>query len=126
MTVSITSKGTWAKTDAFLGKMSKLDISAQLNAYGAAGVDALAHATPTRTGLTASSWFYRVSKSGTTWFLSWYNSNIHEGVPVAILLQYGHGTGTGGYVAGEDYINPAIRPIFDEIANNVWKAVTSA
>jgi hypothetical protein len=126
MTLSITSSGTWAKTDSFLSKMSKLDISTQLNAYGEAGVAALASATPKRSGLTASSWFYKVSRSGTTWYIAWYNSNTHEGVPIAILLQYGHGTGTGGYVQGEDYINPAIRPIFDEIAANVWKAVTSA
>jgi hypothetical protein len=126
MPVSFTSTGTWSKTNAFISKMSKLDINSQLSSYGERGVQALASATPTRSGLTASSWYYRVSKSGSTWFLSWYNSNVHEGVPVAILIQYGHGTGTGGYVSGEDYINPAIRPIFDEIATDVWKVVTSA
>jgi hypothetical protein len=105
--------------------MSKLDISKELAAYGQLGVYALAAATPKRSGKTAGSWFYRISRSGNTWFISWYNSNIHEGAPIAILIQYGHGTGSGAYVQGRDYINPAIRPVFDVITANVWKAVTS-
>lgn len=125
MSIEITTTGTWAKTDAYLAKVSKLDISKQLSAYGEQGVAALANATPKRTGKTADSWTYKVSNSGDTWFIGWYNHNAPEGVPVAILLQYGHGTGTGGYVAGQDYINPAIRPIFDQIASSVWKVVTS-
>jgi hypothetical protein len=122
---SITSTGDWSKTSTYLAKMSKLDISKELAAYGQLGVYALAAATPKRSGKTASSWYSRVSRSGNTWFISWYNSNVHEGVPIAILIQYGHGTSQGAYIQGIDYINPAIRPVFDMIVENVWKVVTS-
>lgn len=125
MGVEITQQGDWSKTSAYLAKMSKLDISSQLHAYGQIGVYALAAATPTRTGKTAASWYYRVSRSGNTWFISWYNSNVHEGVPIAVIIQYGHGTGRGAYIQGRDYINPAIRPVFDVITSGVWKVVTS-
>lgn len=125
MSFSITSTGDWSKTSSYLARMSKLDISKELNAYGQLGVYALAAATPKRSGKTAASWYYRVSRSGNTWFISWYNSNVHEGVPIAILIQYGHGTGSGAYVQGRDYVNPAIRPVFDVITAGVWKVVIS-
>lgn len=123
---SLTSSGSFSKTEAFLRKMSKLDISSILEASGSEGVSALASATPTESGLAAHSWSYEVTKSGGGYTITWLNTDIENNFPVAIMLQYGYGTGTGGYVQGRDYINPAIRPIFDKIASDVWKAVTSA
>lgn len=112
--------------ESFLKSISKLDIMGILNSYGQEGVSALSLATPLDTGLAALSWDYEVSRKGGVYSITWTNSDIENGFPVAIMLQYGYGTGTGGYVQGEDYINPAIRPIFDKIADKVWKAVTSA
>lgn len=106
--------------------MSRFNISDILNGYGQIGVDALISATPVRSGLTAGSWGYEVTRTSDQYKITWTNTHMHEGVAIAVLIQYGHGTGTGGYVQGIDYINPAIRPIFEEIANSVWKAVTSA
>lgn len=125
MPVEINQTGDWSKTSAYLARMSNLDISKELSTYGQAGVYALAAATPKLSGKTADSWFYRVSRSGNTWFIGWYNSNIHEGVPIAVLIQYGHGTGSGAYIQGRDYINPALRPVLDLITSGVWKVVTS-
>jgi len=125
MSVDITQTGDWSKTSSYLQRMAKLDISQQLHAYGQAGVYALSAATPKRSGKTAESWYYKVSRSGNTWFVGWYNSNVHESVPIAILIQYGHGTGSGGYIQGRDFVNPAIRPVFDMITSGVWKVVTS-
>jgi hypothetical protein len=122
----ITLKGSFKNTDAFLQKASKLNIIPVLEAYARRGVEALASATPVRSGLTADSWGYEVTKSGGTYSITWTNSNVVDGVAVAILLEFGHATGTGGYVQGEDYINPVLRPIFEQIENDVWKAVTSA
>lgn len=98
----------------------------QLDKYAREGVSALASATPIDSGKTAAAWSYQVTKSGESYSITWSNSSLAGTTPVVILLQYGHGTGSGGYVAGRDFINPAIRPIFDKIAENVWKAVTSA
>jgi len=106
--------------------MSKGAIFSRLESYGREGVNALANATPNESGLTAASWDYEVINKGGSWTVVWTNSHIVDGTPLVILLQYGHGTGTGGYVQGRDFINPAIRPIFDRIADDVWKAVTSA
>lgn len=106
--------------------MSKGDIFRALEHYGRIGADALSSVTPVNTGLTAASWTYATAKKGGAYWIIWKNTNVVDGLPVAILLQYGHGTGTGGYVQGIDYINPVIRPLFDKIANEVWKAVTSA
>lgn len=126
MGISITSSGSFAKTEAFLNKMSALDVMGVLRSAGQMGVNALSAATPVESGLAASSWDYEVSggKGGAT--ISWTNSDVESGFPVAIMLQFGYGTGTGGYVAGRDYINPAMKPIFDQIADKVWKVVTSA
>lgn len=126
MGFSISSSGSFFKTEAFLRKTSTLDISGILNAAGHAGVAALAAATPVESGLASSSWGYQVSRNGGGVSITWTNGDVEDGFPVAIRLQYGYGTGTGGYVAGRDYINPAMRPVFDDIANRVWKAVTSA
>lgn len=123
--IGITSKGDFANTKAWLNRLSKGDIYSDLDRYGRMGVDALARSTPVDSSLTANSWAYRVIR-GKRPGIEWYNTNrTSTGVPVAILIQYGHGTGTGGYVAGRDYINPAMRPIFDQIAADVWKKVIS-
>lgn len=124
--ISITTRGSFKNTDAFLNRMQKLDIATVLKTYGERGVAALRDATPYDTGNSAGSWDYEVVVSQRAVSITWTNSNIQSGIPVVILLQYGHGTGTGGYVQGRDFINPALKPIFDEIADKVWKAVTSA
>ncbi len=122
--ISLTSKGDFKKTEQFLKFASNASKNIKLDKYGQKGVAALASATPVDTGLTANSWNYKVEKSGSTISLVFYNTNVVSGVPIAIILQYGHGTGTGGWVEGRDYINPAIRPIFDEMADAIWKEVT--
>jgi hypothetical protein len=124
MTIGLTSSGDYAQTREFLKKMLKGDIFSDLDRYGHMGVEALASATPVDTGLTASSWTYRVISDSRGPGIEWYNTDIDsQGQPIAILIQYGHGTGTGGYVQGRDFINPAIRPIFDAIADDVWEKV---
>ena len=95
-----------------------------LDKYGREGVAALASATPVDSGLTASSWYYEITNGNGSATITFLNSNVNKGVPIAIILQYGHGTGTGGWVEGRDYINPAIQPIFDRIANDAWREVT--
>lgn len=97
-----------------------------LNSYGEEGVSALSSATPLKSGLAATSWGFEVSENKGVYTLVWTNADVESGFPVAIMIQYGYATGTGGYVQGEDYINPAIKPIFDAITDKVWKAVTSA
>lgn len=120
----ISASGSFKRTSSFLTGLQRGDLYRNLNRYGQMGVDALARATPRETGLTASSWDYRIENKRGRVTISWFNTNTVGNVNVAILLQYGHGTGTGGYVQGYDYINPAIRPIFDAIANDVWNQVT--
>ena len=122
--ISVTSSSS-NKTEIFLTKMLKGDLFSSLERYGAMGVQALASATPKDSGLTASSWTYKVVKKKGFYSVIWNNTNTINGTPVAIILQYGHGTGTGGWVEGRDYINPAIQPIFDQMAEEVWKQVTS-
>lgn len=126
MRISFESRGEFERTDRFLKRMSRGDIFRTLNSNAQRGVSALASATPVDSGVTASSWGYEVKSSRAGATIVWTNSKRAGGAPLVIMLQFGHGTGTGGYVQGRDYINPAIRPIFDDIANNVWKAVTSA
>lgn len=120
------SKGSFKNMEAFLNKVSKLDVRKILESSAQQGVKALASATPIDSGLAEHSWGYDISGSGGGYTITWTNSDIENGFPVAIMLQYGYGTGTGGYVQGRDYINPAIQPIFDQIADKVWKAVSSA
>lgn len=119
-------RGSTNKLEKFLKSMQKLDIGAIIADQAQLGADALANATPQDSGLASHSWGYEVSQNGGGVRITWTNSDIESGFPVAIMLQYGYATGTGGYVQGRDYINPAIRPVFDQIANTVWKAVTSA
>lgn len=118
--------GTRNNTEAFLAGLLKKDPYAILDRYGREGVAALEAATPIDTTLTSTMWRYEVQRTRRSVQLVFFNDNIVQGIPVAILLQYGHGTGTGGYVEGIDYINPALRPIFDRLADEVWKAVISA
>lgn len=125
-TISVVSKGDLKKTEAFLQKMANFDIRKVAQAGAEAGVKALAAATPEDSGLASDSWGYKISGGKSYITIVWTNKDVENGFPVAIMLQYGYGTGTGGFVQGRDYINPAIRPIFDKIANDVWKAVTSA
>lgn len=122
--ISFESTGSFKNTEALLKRLTTQDVTSILERYGAMGVEALRAATPVDTGLTAQMWTYKVQRKKGVWELSWNNQNRSSGVPVAILLQYGHGTGTGGYVAGRDYINPAIQPLFDQIADAVWREVT--
>lgn len=117
-------KGDFSKTTNFLNRAKKVVSNRDLNKYGQAGVEALASATPKDTGLTASSWYYEIVTTNGSTTINFNNSNIQNGVPIAIILQYGHGTRNGGWVEGRDYINPAIRPIFDRIANDAWREVT--
>jgi hypothetical protein len=124
--ITFTTSGDFNNMERFLKNVQKIDISGILNGLGQEGVSALAHATPIETGLAAHSWSYRVSGSGGIYELAWINGDVENGFNVILALQYGHGTGTGGYVPGRDFINPAIRPIFDKIAERFWKAVTSA
>jgi|SRR4051794_2003244 hypothetical protein len=112
--------------ERFLHKMQRLDVRSTLEPLAQQGLQALRDATPRDSGVAASSWDYNINMSGGKTTISWINSDVENGFPVAIMLQYGHGTGTGGYVAGRDYINPALKPVFDQIANEVWKVVTSA
>ena len=122
--ISFRQKGDFSKTKRYLERVKSAARLSILDKYGRKGVAALASATPTETGKTASSWFYEISHNKGSATITFSNSSINKGVPIAIILQYGHGTGTGGWVEGRDYINPAIQPIFDEIANEAWKEVT--
>ena len=122
----VEAKGDFDKTKKFLSKMSAGELFSVLEKYGAIGVAALASATPVDSGLTASLWDYTIERSGRSWTISWSNSNVNHGVPIAIILQYGHGTKNGGFVPGIDYINPAMAPIFEQIANDLWNEVKRA
>ncbi len=117
-------KGDFSKLTQFLERAKEAVHLGDLDRFGRAGVAALASATPVDSGETATSWYYEITNKNNTITISFHNSNIQNGVPIAIILQYGHGTGTGGWVQGRDYINPAIQPIFDQIANYAWKEVT--
>lgn len=122
--ISFRQKGDFSKLTSYLERVKGVAKMSNLDKFGEAGVAALASATPVDTGLTANSWYYKIERSNGSASINFYNSNIQNGVPIAIILQYGHGTGTGGWVQGRDYINPAIQPIFDKIANDAWKEVT--
>lgn len=123
LVLRITNEGDFNKTIGFLEKAEKTLTKSSLDEYGRLGVDALTKATPKNTGKTAASWYYEIEKKNDSIAIVWSNSNINENVNVAVLIQMGHGTGTGGYVRGVDYINPALKPVFDKIANDVWKEV---
>jgi hypothetical protein len=124
MMITITEKGNFNRTERYLRRLKEAQLFATLNKYGTLGQNALSNATPTESGLTAASWSYSIVQRPGYYSIRWHNSHVEDGVPIAVILQYGHGTGTGGYVQGRDYIMPAIRPIFDQIANEAWKEVT--
>lgn len=124
--ISFEASGSWDQSEATLRKLAKADIFNLLNKYGQMGVEALRSATPIATGWTADAWSYEIVRSSGSYSIIWNNNHIEEGVNIAVILQYGHGTGTGGYVRGRDYINPAMQPLFDRMADDAWKAVTSA
>ena len=122
--ITFRHKGDFSKTSKWLRKIREAARLGILDKYGREGVAALASATPTDTGKTASSWYYQIERKNGSVAIVFLNSHINQGVPIAIILQYGHGTGTGGWVEGRDYINPAIQPLFDKAANELWREVT--
>ena len=122
--IKFSQKGDFSKLTSFLEKTKEVVKLGDLDKYGKAGVKALESATPIESGLTASSWYYKIENKDGKAAINFCNANVQKGVPIAIILQYGHGTGTGGWVEGRDYINPAIQPIFDKIVNDAWKEVT--
>ena len=121
--ISFRQKGDFSKLTKFLERAKETVYLGDLNKYGRQGVAALASATPIDSGETASSWYYEIENNKESATITFYNSNVQNGVPIAIILQYGHGTRNGGWVEGRDYINPAIQPIFDQIVDDAWKEV---
>ena len=124
--ISFRQKGDFSKLTRFLERAKEGVHLGNLDRFGREGVAALASATPVKTGLTAKSWRYEITNENGSVTISFLNSNIQNGVPIAVILQYGHGTNNGGWVQGRDYINPAIRPIFDKIASDAWREVTKS
>jgi len=122
--IGFEDSGSFKNTDAFLARMLNNDLAGKLRSYGKAGVLSLSKATPEDTGITAHSWDFRVvqEKRGPT--IEWFNTHENHGVNIAIIIQYGHGTGTGGWVPGINYVNPAMEPVFDKIMDDFWKEVT--
>lgn len=122
--IKCTVAGNFNKTLKFLNRIENLDFNSILQKYAQMGVSALAAATPKDDGSTAASWGYEIVNEGSRVVIYWTNTDQNKGVYIAVILQFGHGTGTGGYVAPTDYINPAMRPIFDQIAEAAWREVT--
>ena len=122
--ISFRQKGDFSKLNRYFERVKEAARVSVLDKYGQAGVAALSSATPVDSGETANSWFYEIEHTSTSATITFCNSHINKGVPIAIILQYGHGTGTGGWVEGRDYINPAIQPIFDKITSEAWEEVT--
>lgn len=122
--ISFRQKGNFSKLSGYLERAKEAARLGVLDKYGREGVAALSSATPVDTGLTASSWYYTIERRNGSVSILFNNSNIQNGVPIAIIVQYGHGTGTGGWVEGRDYINPAIQPVFDKMAKSAWEEVT--
>lgn len=124
--ISFRQKGDFSKLNKYFERVREAARIGVLDKYGREGVAALASATPVDTGVTANSWYYEIKRQNGSVSIEFKNSNVNKGVPIAIILQYGHATGNGGWVQGRDYINPAIQPIFDKIADNAWREVTRA
>lgn len=122
--IRITTKGSFRNTEQFLNRMKRGTHFKGLDRFGPIGVAALSQATPKDSSETANSWTYDVIERRGYYSIVWSNTHVDDGVPIAVILQYGHGTGTGGYVEGRDYINPAMRPIFDQMVEDMWKEVT--
>lgn len=125
MGISFSQKGNWDKTDKWLRKNQHITLMDILKPYGEMGVQALQNATPVKTGKTRDSWYYTIDTStpGVS-TINWCNSNVNEGVNIAVIIQYGHGTGNGAYIEGMDYINPVTKPIFESLSDKVYKEVT--
>lgn len=122
--IQCTVKGDFRKTRKFLKRAQNLSLDSLLKSCAEEGVEALKSATPVKTGKTADSWSYEISKKHNQISIFWNNSNMNDGVNIAVILEYGHGTGWGGYVQGKRYISPAIQPVFDTITDSIWKEVT--
>lgn len=123
--IRATSTGSFDKTLKYLERLTNPKIFANLERHGRVGVDALSRATPNETGETANSWEYKITRKKGRYIISWHNTHVDDGVVIAVIIQYGHGTGTGGWVEGRDYINPAMAPIFDQIVDEVWREVSN-
>ncbi len=124
--VQMSEKGDFKKTFKFLKAMQEKKFLSNLDKYGERGVQLLSENTPRDTGLTASSWYYKIEDDGETLTLTWYNSNVKKDYfNVALMLQYGHATKNGGWIEGIDYINPALKPLFDEMEKDIWEEVKS-
>lgn len=123
--IKYTQKGDFSNLERFLKRAKGKEFYKKLDSYGRQGVDALAKATPVDTGTTAGSWDYKIEFTNNSISIIWTNSNQNQGIPIVVLIQYGHGTRNGGYVPPNDFINPTMRPIFEEIAENVWTEVTA-
>jgi hypothetical protein len=121
--IEFTQKGDFSTVERYLRRMKTLELNAILIKYATLGENALSNATPVESGETANSWYYTIVQRPGYFSIRWHNRHIEDGIPIAVILQYGHGTGTGGYVQGRDYIMPAIRPIFDQIADEAWREV---
>lgn len=122
--ITFRQRGDFSKLTRFLERAKHAVRIGDLDKYGREGVNALSSATPVESGVTAASWYYDITYTNGSATITFYNSHVNKGVPIAIILQYGHGTRNGGWVQGRDYINPAIQPIFDRIANDAWREVT--
>lgn len=122
--ISFRQKGDFSKLNRYMERLKEFARLSILDKYGREGVAALSSATPVDSGETANSWFYEIEHNNGSASITFCNSHINKGVPIAIILQYGHGTGTGGWVEGRDYINPAIQPVFDKIVDDAWREVS--
>ena len=122
--ITITQKGDFHKLDNFMERLKNVIHVGELDKYGRRGVEILKAATPVDSGQTANSWYYKIDRSEGQVVIGFYNSHINDGVNIAIILQYGHATGTGGWVEGRDYINPSLAPLFDKIADDAWDEIT--
>jgi hypothetical protein len=122
--ITVTEKGSFSNTEKWLNQLKTADLFRVLNRYGNQGVVALSNATPVDSGLTAESWYYSIVVRKGYYSIRWHNRHQEDGIPIAVLIQYGHGTGTGGYVQGRDYIMPAIRPVFDRIVEEAMREVS--
>lgn len=125
MSISYSVHGSFKNLEAFLKHGASVDVRSIMASFGPEGVKALSDATPTDSGRAASSWDYKVTKKGSVYSIVWTNTDVEDGFPVAVMIQYGYATGTGGWVEGIDYINPAMKPIFDRIADRILRAVTN-
>lgn len=125
-TISYSYSGDFKGTKNFLANLKKRNFISKLDKYGQMGVDALREATPKDTGKTANSWYYEIEETRDSVTIRWLNSNTNRSIPIALLIQYGHATRDGGWISGKDYINPALKPIFDAIAKSAWEEVTKS